>query len=488
MSSTTDRVALAFSGGLDTTVCVPLLKEEYGYDEVIGVTVGVGQPSPEFEEAEETAAALDLDHYVVTATEAFADLCLDAVRANATYQGYPLGTALARPVIAETILDVAVEHDCSAVAHGCTGKGNDQLRFETVWRDSDLEVIAPVRELGLTRNWEQEYATDRDLPVQGGNEGRWSIDTNLWSRSIEGSDLEDPGFVPPEDIYEWTSSPTGETALLRIEFEEGYPVSLAVDETFESGTHTTADGGESLGPVALIERLNEVAGAYGIGRTDVMEDRMLGLKVRENYEHPAATVLLNAHAALEDLVLTKAERSFKAQVDHEWAEMGYKGLVNTPLVEALEGFIERTNERVTGTVTVKLEGGQARPVSRESEYAVYSAEAASFNTETVGDITQADATGVAKYHGFQERLATTADVTAEPMTEGAGAEPDATGDTEFDLPCSKCGGQLKRVSAPADSKIDGISDTLSLAECVDCSAQYYPERVLDQISSGRSDQ
>jgi argininosuccinate synthase len=426
MTSNTDRVALAFSGGLDTTVCVPLLEEEYGYDEVIGVTVDVGQPEDEFEEAETTAAALDIEHYVVDAREPFANLCLDAVRANATYQGYPLGTALARPVIAETILDVAGEHNCSAVAHGCTGKGNDQLRFEAVWRDSDIEVIAPVRELGLTRDWEQEYAGERDLPVHGGDEGCWSIDTNLWSRSIEGSELEAPGYVPPENIYEWTSPPAGETALLRIEFEEGYPVGLAIDEAFEPGSQPSADAGESLGPIDLIERLNGVAGAYGIGRTDMMEDRMLGLKVRENYEHPAATVLLNAHTALEDLVLTKAERSFKKQVDHEWAEMGYKGLVNAPLVEALGGFIEQTNERVTGTVTVKLEGGQARPVGRESEYAVYSAEAASFNTETVGDITQADATGVAKYHGFQERLANAAQTQAEAVTDGEGARPDVT--------------------------------------------------------------
>jgi argininosuccinate synthase len=437
MSSSTDRVALAFSGGLDTTVCIPLLEEEYDYDEVIGITVDVGQPPSEFKEAEETAAALDLDHYVIDATETFADLCLDAVRANATYQGYPLGTSLARPVIAAAILEVAIEHDCSAVAHGCTGKGNDQLRFETVWRDSDLEVIAPVRELGLTRNWEQEYATKRDLPVQGGDEGRWSIDTNLWSRSIEGSELEDPSYVPSENIYEWTSPPAGETALLRIEFEEGYPVGLAIDEAFEPGSQPSADAGESLGPIALIKRLNEVAGTYGVGRTDILEDRMLGLKVRENYEHPAATVLLNAHAALEDLVFTKAERSFKKQVDHEWAEMGYKGLVNAPLVEALEGFIERTSERVTGTVTIKLEGGQARPVSRESEYAVYSAEAASFNTETVDDITQADATGVAKYHGFQARLANAVrtrsvatDADMEAVADGSGTNSAITDDTE----------------------------------------------------------
>ncbi len=389
--SDTNRVALAFSGGLDTTVCVPLLEEEYGYDEVIGVTVDVGQPAEEFAEAEETAEALDLEHYVVDAKSEFADLCFDAVRANASYQGYPLGTALARPVIATAILEVAKEQGCTGLAHGSTGKGNDQLRFEAVWRDSDLEVIAPVRELGLTREFEQEYAEERGLPIEGGDEGKYSIDTNLWSRSIEGSELEEPSYVPSEDIYEWTTAPTGETLEIDIGFEEGYPVSL---------------NGETKAPVELIEELNELAGGYGVGRSDIMEDRMLGLKVRENYEHPAATVLLNAHAALEDLVLTKEERAFKKQVDHEWSEKGYQGLVNAPLVSALEGFIAETQTRVTGTVTIRFEGGQARPVGRSSQFAVYSAEAASFNTEDItGSIEQSDATGVAKYHGFQERLA-----------------------------------------------------------------------------------
>ncbi|GKZ13262.1 argininosuccinate synthase [Haladaptatus sp. W1] len=383
-------VALAFSGGLDTTVCVPLLEEEYGYDDVIGVTVDVGQPEEEFAEAEETAEALDLDHYVVDAKDAFAEQCLDAVKANATYQSYPLGTALARPVIAEAILDVAKENDCDAVAHGCTGKGNDQLRFEAVWRASDLEVIAPVREMGLTREWEMGYADEHDLPVEGGNEGVWSIDTNLWSRSVEGGNLEDPGYVPPEDIYEWTLAPGAETELVEIEFEEGKPV--AVD-------------GEAMDAVSLIEYLNELAGKHGVGRTDLMEDRMLGLKVRENYEHPAATTLLNAHEALEGLVLTKEERSFKTSIDQQWAEKAYEGLLSAPLVDALDGFIDTTQEKVTGTVTIKFQGGQARAVARESEHAVYSEDAASFNTETVGKIEQADATGVAKYHGYQSRLA-----------------------------------------------------------------------------------
>ncbi len=401
-----NRVALAFSGGLDTTICVPLLEEEYGYDEVIGVTVDVGQPEAEFEEAAETAEALGLEHRVVDAKEAFAGACFDAVKANATYQGYPLGTALARPVIAEAILEIAEEEDCDALAHGSTGKGNDQLRFEAVWRGSNLDVVAPVRELGLTREWEMEYADDHDLPVEGGNEGVWSIDTNLWSRSVEGGNLEEPDYVPPEGIYEWTDEPSNETELIDIEFEEGVPV--AID-------------GEEMNGVSLIEHLNEVAGTHGVGRTDLMEDRMLGLKVRENYEHPAATVLLNAHEALEDLVLTKGERSFKASVDQEWAETAYEGLLFAPLVGALNGFIDATQRKVTGTVTIKFEGGQARPVARDSEYAVYSASAASFNTETVGEITQDDATGVAKYHGLQERL-------ANAVAEGVEAERPAVTD------------------------------------------------------------
>jgi argininosuccinate synthase len=244
--------------------------------------------------------------------------------------------------------------------------------------------------MGLTREWEMEYAEERDLPVEGGNEGVWSIDTNLWSRSIEGGDLEKPEHVPGEEIYEWTDAPGAETEEIELTFENGRPVAL---------------NGESYEPVELIEALNDLAGKYGVGRTDMMEDRMLGLKVRENYEHPAATTLINAHEALEGLVLTKEERRVKAEIDAEWSEQGYQGLVDSPLTSALEGFIAETQEKVTGTVTVRFEGGQARPVGRDSPHAVYSEDAASFNTETVEGITQDDATGVAKYHGFQERLA-----------------------------------------------------------------------------------
>ncbi len=399
----TGKVALAFSGGLDTTVCVPLLTEEYGFDDVIGVTVDVGQPAEEFDEAAATADALDVEHYVVDATTEFAEQCLDAVRANATYQGYPLGTALARPVIANAIVEIADDQDCDALAHGCTGKGNDQLRFEAVWRATDYDVIAPVRELGLTREWEIEYAADRDLPVESGNEGKWSIDTNLWSRSVEGDALESPGYVPGDEIYDWTTAPDDDVAFIELEFDDGSPV--AID-------------GEHFAPVELIEYLNDIAGSYGVGRSDIMEDRMLGLKVRENYEHPAATTLLNAHEALEGLVLTKEERSFKSRIDTRWAEKAYQGLLSAPLVDALESFIDTTQDRVTGTVVIKFEGGQARPVGRESDYAVYSESAASFNTEAIlGGIEQQDATGVAKYHGFQERLANQILASQHPGTD-----------------------------------------------------------------------
>jgi len=408
-------VALAFSGGLDTTVCVPLLKEEYGYDDVIGVTVDVGQPDSEFAEAHETADALGVEHHVVDAKAEFADLCFDAVQAGATYQGYPLGTALARPVIAEAILDVAEAEGCAALAHGCTGKGNDQLRFEAVWRASDLDVLAPVRELGLTREWEIDYADEKGLPVEAGNEGEWSIDTNLWSRSVEGGQLEDPGYQPPEAIYDWTDEPSGDTETVDITFEAGEPV--AVD-------------GNQMEPVPLVEYLNDLAGSYGVGRTDMMEDRMLGLKVRENYEHPAATTLLAAHEALEGLVLTKDERDFTEDVSQQWAQKAYEGLVDHPLMDALNGYFAETQSKVTGTVTVKFEGGQARPVARESEHAVYSADAASFDTETVNGIEQADATGVAKYHGFQSRLANASkpELKTDGGEAGAGATEEGASD------------------------------------------------------------
>lgn len=390
----TRKAVLAFSGGLDTSVCVPLLKEDYGYDEVIAVTVDVGQPEEDMQEAYERAAELDLDHRVVDASQEFVDdLIHPLIKANGSYEGYPMGTSVARPVIARHCLRIAREEGATGVAHGCTGKGNDQLRFEAVWRESDLEIIAPMRDKNLTRDWEIEYAREHGMDVRATKEEPWSIDSNVWSRSVEGGELEDPANEPPEEIFEWTQSPDAAPeggTTVEIEFREGVPVAL---------------DGEELPGVELITRLNEVAGEHGVGRNDMIEDRVLGLKVREVYEHPAATVLLKAHEDLEGLVLTRPQRKFKQTIETEWSDLAYKGLVNEPLFRDLNAFVDSSQETVTGTVRVKLHKGTARVVGRESPYGLYSEGMVSFDTGSVTeDIDQSDAVGYSKYHGIQGRL------------------------------------------------------------------------------------
>ncbi|MFB6283881.1 MAG: argininosuccinate synthase [Halobacteria archaeon] len=389
----TKTAVIAFSGGLDTSVCIPMLKEDYGYDEVIAVTVDVGQPEGDMTEAYDRAEELDLDHRVVDASDEFASgLIFQLIKANARYEGYPMGTSVARPVIAKHCLRIAEEEDADGLAHGCTGKGNDQLRFEAVWRESDLEIIAPMRDKNLTRDWEIEYAQDHGMNVKASKEEPWSIDSNIWSRSIEGGELEDPVNQPPEDIYSWTESPEDAPGpeTVEIEFEEGEPVAL---------------DGEELDPVDLVLQLHDQAGKHGIGRNDMIEDRVLGLKVREVYEHPAASVLLKAHEDLEGLVLTRKQRKFKEIVENEWTDLAYKGLVNEPLFDDLSAFIDSSQEKVTGTVSVKLHKGTAQVVGRESPYGIYSEGMVSFDTGTVtADIDQTDAVGYSKYHGLQGRL------------------------------------------------------------------------------------
>ena len=302
------QVVLVYSGGLDTTVCVPMMKEEYGYDKVVTVTIDVGQPKEDIDQAAEKARALGTEHYTVDAKDEFArDYCFAAVRANALYQGYPLSTSIARPLIGAKAAEVAQKIGAKAFAHGCTGKGNDQFRIEFAIRAMmpEAEIHAPVRERNMTRKWEIEYALARNLPIQQSIEKIWSIDENLWGRSIEGGRLEDPDFAPPEEIFRWTKGV--ETSLnkpteVTIGFENGAPVSI---------------NGEKMGPAALIMKMNQIAGDNGVGRIDIMEDRMLGLKVRENYECPGSTALLIAHKALEALCLTRDEIRFKALVDQE---------------------------------------------------------------------------------------------------------------------------------------------------------------------------
>lgn len=390
----TRKAVLAFSGGLDTSVCVPMLKEDYGYDEVIAVTVDVGQPEDDMQEAYERAEELDLDHRVIDASQEFVeDLIHPLIKANGSYEGYPMGTSVARPIIAQHCLRIAREEGAEGIAHGCTGKGNDQLRFEAVWRESDLEIIAPMRDKNLTREWEIEYAEEHGMDVRATKEEPWSIDSNIWSRSVEGGELEDPATEPPEEIFEWTRSPDDAPeggTVVEIEFQVGVPVAL---------------DGEELGGVELVTRLNEKAGSHGVGRNDMIEDRVLGLKVREVYEHPAATVLLKAHRDLEGLVLTRAQRKFKQAVETEWSDLAYKGLVNEPLFTDLNAYVDSSQERVSGTVRVKLQRGTARVVGRESPHGLYSEGMVSFDTGSVSaDIDQTDAVGYSKYHGLQGRL------------------------------------------------------------------------------------
>ncbi len=383
------KVVLAYSGGLDTSICIPILKEEYGYDKVITVSVDVGQPRQEVLEAEQKAKKISDGHYTIDAKAEFVkDYIFPLIKANGDYEGYVMGTAVARPLIARKVVEVAEKENAVALAHGCTGKGNDQLRFEAVFRLTDLDVVAPMRDMNLTREWEIDYAKKHGIPVAATSARPWSVDENIWSRSIEGGKLEDPNFIPPEEIYQWTVSPerAPEAQIIVIGFEKGVPVSL---------------DGRKLDGVELIEQLNKIAGSHGVGRTDMIEDRVLGLKARENYEHPAATVLLAAHRDLEKLVLTRPELRFKKIVDEQWSELAYSGLVDEPLYHDLNAFIDKTQERVTGTVTVKLYKGSVTLLARSSSYALYSEDLVSFDTSSID---QKDAEGFAKYHGFQARL------------------------------------------------------------------------------------
>lgn len=364
-------IVLAYSGGLDTSVCIPLLRERYGFDKVITVLTDVGQPEEDIERGNERAKILSDGHYVIDAKEEFVrDYIFPAIKANGSYEGYVLGTAIARPLIAKKTVEIAEEIGADALGHGCTGRGNDQLRFETIFRSSDLRVVAPMRDLDLSREWEIDYARDHGIDVPVTRERPWSIDENLWSRSIEGGRLEDPFFEPPEEIYSWTKSPQRRLppTKVEIEFSKGVPVAL---------------DGERIGGVELIVRLNKTAGEHGVGRTDMVEDRVLGLKARENYEHPAATVLLTAHRDLERLVLSRAELRFKASVDDSWSELAYMGLVNDPLYSDLSAFVDQSQKRVNGVVRMKLSCGRAFSVGRRSPDAIYDQEMVSFDSKTL---------------------------------------------------------------------------------------------------------
>ncbi len=364
------RVVLAYSGGLDTSAVLVLLRE-MGY-EVVTVTVDVGQEE-ELEGVEERAYELGaLEHYTVDAKEEFAvEYAFRAVKANALYEGkYPLGTALARPLIAAKVAEVARRVGAEAVAHGCTGKGNDQVRFDSMLRyllGPDFKIIAPVRELKLTRSKSAEILAKRGFKVPGSH-GKYSIDENLWTRSIEGGVLDDPAAEPPEEVFSWTVDPSkapDHPLYLEIEFRGGVPVAV---------------NGERIGPVELIAGLNKVLGSHGYGRIDHIENRVVGLKSREVYEAPAALALIEAHRDLEKMVYTPRELRFKQVLDTEWSDLVYQGLWMEPLRVHIEAAIDSMNRYVTGAVRVKVYKGALWVVGRESDYSSYSRDEIDYNT------------------------------------------------------------------------------------------------------------
>ncbi|ASJ15961.1 argininosuccinate synthase [Thermococcus chitonophagus] len=385
------KAVLAYSGGLDTSVILKLMQEKLGV-EVITVTVDVGQKD-EFEKIEEKAYKFGaVKHYYIDAKEEFANEYVSkAIKANALYEkAYPLATALARPLIVEKLVEVAKKEGANIIAHGCTGKGNDQVRFNLGIKAlmPEAEILQPVAEWNLTRDWEMEYAKKHGIPV---SDKIYSIDENIWGRSIEGGVLEDPFAEPPEEVWEWTVSPAkapDEPEYLTIEFENGVPVAL---------------NGEKMPLLELVLKVNEIAGKHGVGRIDHIEDRTVGIKSREVYEAPAAVTLIKAHYDLEKLTMTKWLLEFKEFVDSKWSWLVYNGLWYEPLRHALEGFIDEAEKVVNGEVKVKLWKGNAVVVGRHSDNALYDIKVATYEKFSTFD--QKLAKGFIELFGMQSVLA-----------------------------------------------------------------------------------
>jgi argininosuccinate synthase len=362
---------LAYSGGLDTSCAIAWLREDYGFDDVVAVLVDVGQEGDFGPAVERGRAAGASDVVVLDRRDAFtADQVAKALLANALYEGrYPLVSALSRPVIAEAVAEVAIDIGADAVVHGCTGKGNDQLRFELAFaaKYPGVRVIAPLRDRVWTRDDEIDYALARRIPVEAKPDKPYSIDDNLLGRAIEAGVLEDPWAEPREQAFALTSSPlaAGDAMDVVIGFEEGLPVSLDGDE---------------LDLPSLIAALNAQAGSYGIGRIDMVENRAVGIKSRELYEAPAAVTLIEAHKALEELVLTKAELIAKRELEPRWAKLVYDGLWFHPLRGAYDAFFAATQELVEGEVRVSLRPGAAVVTGRRSPHALYAGHLASYGT------------------------------------------------------------------------------------------------------------
>ncbi len=392
-----ERVLLLYSGGLDTSVMLKWIQDRYEA-EVVCLTVNLGQPGEDYAVIEDKAKRLGaLECHVVDARERFAeDFVLPAIKANALYGGgYPLFTALGRPLIAELAVEYARRSGCDTIAHGCTGKGNDQVRIEgtVATLAPELKTIAPVRSWQMGREEEIAYAREHGIPVKGGAEVTpYSIDDNLWGRSSEGRWIEDLGHAPEDDVFQLVTRPEqapDEAQTVTVEFEAGVPVGF---------------DGERLGPVELLEAAAEAGIRHGVGIVDHIEDRIVGLKVRDIYEVPAAAILLPAHQELEKLVGTIHQNQFKPGMDQKWAYLVYAGLWWEPLRSDLDAYMDAVNAQVTGTIGLRLYKGSVRVVTRSSPNAVYDADLASF-AESGGLFSQTASPGFIELWSLQSRMA-----------------------------------------------------------------------------------
>jgi argininosuccinate synthase len=391
------RVLLLYSGGLDTSVMLKWIQDQYGA-EVVALTVNLGQPGEDYEVIRGKALKLGaVDCYVVDAREEFAhEYVLKAIKANAVYGlGYPLFTALGRPLIAKLAVDYARRAGCDTIAHGCTGKGNDQVRIEATIATlaPELKVIAPVREWRMGREEEIEYARQHGIPVKGGTESApYSIDDNLWGRSSEGRWIEELDHAPEADVFQLVTPPEAapdQSETVTVEFESGVPVAL---------------NAQRMNLVALLQRAAELGARHGVGIIDQLEDRIVGLKVRDIYEAPAAAILLPAHQELERLVGTIHQNQFKPALDQKWAYLVYAGLWWEPLRLDLDAYMDAVNAQVTGTIGVKLYKGSARVVTRSSPNALYDAQLATFS-DSGGLFSQGASPGFIELWSLQSRMA-----------------------------------------------------------------------------------
>jgi argininosuccinate synthase len=390
----TERVVLAYSGGLDTSVAIPYLADQIG-GEVIAVALDVGQGGEDMEAIRQRALDCGAaESVVVDAREEFAaDFCLPALRANALYMDrYPLVSALSRPLIVRHLVEAAKQHGGTVVSHGCTGKGNDQVRFEVGIGAlaPDLKVIAPARDFAWTRDKAIALAEEKGLPIDVTHKSPYSIDQNLWGRAVETGFLEDIWNAPIEDIYSYTQDPavTRDPDEVVITFDRGNPV--AID-------------GETVTPLQAITELNRRAGAQGVGRLDMVEDRLVGIKSREVYEAPGAIALIAAHQELENVTVERDVARFKRTVDQRWGELIYDGLWFSPLKDALDAFIDDTQKYVSGEIRLQLHGGRATVTGRRSEASLYDFGMATYDTGDTFD--QSLAKGFVQLWGLPSRMA-----------------------------------------------------------------------------------